>query len=285
MDILASAYSMSTDEKIELWKDYKVMIELMTGDASFAIYNDAGFPLSMTTVTGVADGPKMAELVYGLYDYFFQKAMDTLPPESRQVFSGRTLKELVAQIQPMVKSFGVNLDLGSEVYQGVRMDYFRLSLDYSLMNLPSDAAWLKDMIKDKVDFVMAFSAEHLIFTMGPNGLVRAKEIVDGKTQLDPETLFPGVNAARYNFVMNIDPLVLEQALEIIPQFRTWVRSELGTELEMVAGHKGFFFFSGVEGDEAWFDMRMDLKKLMPLVEYAVKREMEPPADSAAAPME
>lgn len=274
MDILASAYSMSTDEKIELWKDYKIMIGLMTGDGAFAMYTDAGFPMSASAVSEVSDGAKMAELVYGIYDYFFQKAMDTLPPESRQMFSGRTLKELVAQLQPMVKSFGVDLRIDSELYQGVQMDYLRIALDYNLMKLPPDAAWLKDIIKDRIDFVMAFSPTHLIFTMGPNGLVRAKEIVDGKTQLDPETVFPGVTASKYNFVMNFDPLLLKQALETIPQVKAFLAAELGAELEMVAGHKGFYFLGGVDGAKAWFDLRIGLDKLMPLVEYAVKKEME-----------
>ncbi len=277
MDILASAYSMSTDEKIELWKDYKIMIGLMTGDGAFALYTDAGFPLSASAVSEVSDGAKMAELMYGIYDYFFQKAMDTLPPESRQMFGGRTLKELVAQIQPMVKSFGVDLKIDSENYQGVQMDYLRIALDYNLMKLPPDAAWLQDIIKDKIDFVMAFSPTHLIFTMGPNGLVRAKEIVDGKAQLDPETVFPGVMASKYNFVMNIDPLLLMQALETIPQVKQFLRAEFGAELEMVAGHKGLYMLGGVNDAKAWFDLRIGLEKLMPLVEYAVKKEMEAPA--------
>jgi hypothetical protein len=276
MDILASAYSMSTDEKIELWKDYKIMVGLMTGDGAFALYTDAGFPLSASAVSEVSDGAKMAELMYGMYDYFFQKAMDTLPPESRQMFGGRTLKELVAQIQPMVKSFGVDLKVDSETYQGVQMDYLRIALDYSLMKLPPDAAWLQDIIKDKIEFVMAFSPTHLIFTMGPNGLVRAKEIVDGKTQLDPETVFPGVMASKYNFVMNIDPLLLEQALETIPQVKEFVRTKMGAELEMVAGHKGIYMLGGVNDAKAWFDVRIGLEKLMPLIEYAVKKEMEAP---------
>jgi len=285
MDILAAAHGMSTDEKIELWKDYKVMIELMTGDASCALYNDAGFPLSMTMVSEVADGAKMAELVYSIYDYFFQKAMDTMPPESRQMFSGRTLKALIAQIQPMVKSFGVDLMLDSEIYEGIQMDYLRIALDYSLMNLAPDKAWLKDMFKDKFDFVVSFSPKYLIFTMGPNGLVRAKEIVDDKAQLNPAELFPGVDAGKYNFVMNFDPLALERALEVIPEFHAFVRNQIGPELKLAAGHKGIFFFGGVEDSKAWFDVRLDLEKLMPLIEYAVKKEMTPDSDTggAAAP--
>ncbi len=274
MDIIASAYSMSTDEKIELWKDYKLMIGLMTGDGAFAMYTDAGFPMSASAVSEVSDGAKMAELVYGLYDYFFQKAMDTLPPESRQMFSGRTLKELVTQIQPMVKSFGVDIKMDSEVYQGVQMDYLRIVLDYNLMNLPPDVAWMKDIIKDRLDFVMAFSPTHLIFTMGPNGLVRAKEIVDGKVQLDPETVFPGVMASKYNFVMNFDPLRLKQALESIPQVKAYLQAEFGAELEMVAGHKGLYILGGTDGAKAWFDLQVGLDKLMPLVEYSIKKEME-----------
>ncbi|MFH1529210.1 MAG: hypothetical protein ABIK09_00600 [Pseudomonadota bacterium] len=283
MDILASAYSMSTDEKIELWKDYKLLIGLMTGDGAYAVYTDAGFPLSMTAVSEVTDGARMADLLYGIYDYFFQKAMDTLPPESRQMFGGRTLKEMVVQIQPMVKSFGVDLKIDSEIYQDVQMDYLRISLDYTLMTLPEDMVWLKEIIKDKVDFVMAFSPTHLIFTMGPNGLVRAKEVVDGKEQLVPATLFPGIEASKYNFVMNVDLLDLEQALEAVPEFRAFVHSEMGAELEMITGHKGFFVLAGVDGAKAWLDVRLGLEKLMPLIEYTVKKQMEAPDDDAAVP--
>jgi len=276
MDILSSMYSMSTDEKTELWKDYKVMINLMTGDSAFAVYTDAGFPMSMTSVTEIADGAKMAELTYGMYDYFFQKAMDTLPPESRQVFSGRSFKELIAQVQPMIKTFGLNLKIDTETYQGVQMDYLRISLDYALMDLPPDVVWLKEMIKDKVDFVIAFAPKHLIITMGPNALVRAKEVVDGNAQMNPADLFPGVDAAKYNFVMNFSPLVLMDSLDVIPEFRTWIREEAGAEMEMVAGHKGLFILGGVDGGKAWMDVRMGMDKIMPLVEHAIKKEMEAP---------
>ena len=284
MDILSSMYNMSTDEKIELWKDYKVMITLMTGDSSFAFYTDAGFPMSATSVTEVADGAKMAELTYGMYDYFFQKAMDTLPPESRQMFAGRSFKELIAQVQPMVKSFGVDLKIDTEIYQDVQMDYLRISLDYSLMNLPPDVAWMKEMIKDKVDFVIAFAPKHLIFTMGPNALVRAKEVVDGTAQMNPTDLFPGVDAAKYNFVMNFSPLALMDSLEVIPELQAWIREEAGKEIEMVAGHKGFFVLGGVDGGKAWMDIRLGLEKVMPLVEHAIKKEMEAPkaTDGATA---
>ena len=276
MDILASMYSMSTDEKIELWKDYKVMVNLMTGDVAYAVYTDAGFPMSMSSVTEVADGAKMAELTYGMYDYFFQKAMDTLPPESRQMFAGRSLKELIAQVQPMIKSFGVNLMLDTEIYQGVQMDYLRISLDYTLMNLPPDVAWLKEIVKDKLDFVIAFAPKHLVFTLGPNALVRAKEIVDGTTQMNPADLFPGVDAAKYNFVMNFSPLSLMDSLDVIPEFQAWVREEAGKEIEMVAGHKGIFILGGANGGKAWMDVRVDIEKVMPLVEHAIKKEMEAP---------
>ncbi|MBM4371562.1 MAG: hypothetical protein FJ098_07905, partial [Deltaproteobacteria bacterium] len=194
MDILASAYGMSTDDRIELWKDYKAMIDLMTGDAAFGLYTDAGFPLSATMVSGVSDGARIQELVYGVYNYFFQKVMETLPQETRQMFAGRTFKELVAQVQGMVASFGVDLKVDAETYQGVTMDYFRITLDYTKMNLPADAAWLQDLLKEKIEFVMAFAPDRMIFTMGPNGLVRAKEIVDGTPQGDIATMFPGVEA-------------------------------------------------------------------------------------------
>lgn len=287
IEMIAAAYSLSEEDKLVLSKDYRTLLELFTGDASVAFYADSGFPIALSSVVIVKDGPKTMELVYKLYDYFFQKATEGLPPDARAMFAGRSMSDLINQMSPVAKTFGINLELSTEAYGGGTIDYLRVGLDYNVLNLPPNKLWLKDLLTDKLEVAIGASEDRFALTFGPNGLVRMKEIFDGTVHMDPLALFgQDLNMGKYNMVGNLRPMPLVNALMVIPDFANQMKASMAAEMEMLLGHNGLFLFAGIdEGATWWVDLRLDLDKLMPLISYKFQNMMKPAADLKTAPGE
>jgi hypothetical protein len=295
MDIVSSALKMSAQDKYEITNNYRDLVSLLTGDTSAAFYTDAGFPMSMSVVAITNDGPKTKELVERVYNYYFVKTLEGLPPETRQALTGRTLADLVGQLNPMVKPYGMDLSISSEVYADVTIDFLRITMDYQLLKLPPDSQWVKVLIEDKLEGALCYTQDKLIFTFGPNGVVRAKEIIDGTRQFDAVAVFgKGVNEARYNQLGRFDYLRLVDDLRIIPPAAVLLDApEDKAVLDILRGDPGLFFYGGTKNTSAWFEVRMDIVRVLGLAARAAaqraaeegetKLEVQPPADQPEAP--
>jgi hypothetical protein len=294
MDIVSSALQMTAQDKYEMTGSYRDLVTLLNGDASTAFYTDAGFPFSMSVVAITNDGTKTRELVDRVYGYYFRKTLDGLPPETRQALTGRTLQDLVGQLNPMVKPFGMDLAISSETYAEVVIDYLRINMDYSLLKLPPEAGWVKNVIKEKLEAAIAYTPDKIVFTFGPNGVVRAKEIIDGTRQFDAPAVFgKGVNEARYNQMARFDYLRLVDDLREIPPAAAFFEGEAKEILDILRGDPGLFFYGGTKESSAWFEVRMDITRVLALAARAALKqaaqegdstlEVQPPPPAAEAP--
>jgi len=181
VDLVATAWNLKDDEKGDFARMYQQIATSFGPDAAFGIYSDSGFPLSMSSVAQATGGLATRDLLYKFYGMAIAKAIDGLPPEQKALVANRSVKEIVDTFAPMLVNLGVKIEYASEDYQGGKVDSLILTFDWETLKLPNDALFVKDIIKSRLGGAIGFSDSHMVFTFGPNPVVRAKEVLD-KTQ-------------------------------------------------------------------------------------------------------
>lgn len=285
MEIVASALNVGPEDKLQLIKDYKDIMTLLDGDTSFAMYTDAGFPVAFSWVALSTDGRKAWEKVGGVYDYFLRKSLDTLPPETRQMLGGRNLRDLVVQLNPVLKPYGLDMTISEEQYSGETIQYLQILFDYKVMRIPPDMEWTKTVLNGKLEFAVAGTGNKLVFTFGPNGVVRAKEIMDGTKLLEPAEIFgPAISEGTFNVLMRFDYMRLLEDLREIRPVAEFLDRELGAErLAALKQAPGLFMFGGTSGRTAWVEFRLGMSQLMQALAVNLDKGEQAPAPLSASP--
>ncbi len=178
VDLVATAWNLKEEEKGEFAKMYGQIAASFGPDSAMSIYSDSSFPLSISSVAQVSGGLATRDLLYKFYGMAIAKAVEGLPPEQKTLVANRSVKEIVDTFAPMMAGLGVRIEYASEDYQGGKVDSIVLTFDWETLKLPDDALFLKDIIKSRLGGAIAFSDSYMVFTFGPNPVVRAKEVLD-----------------------------------------------------------------------------------------------------------
>jgi hypothetical protein len=186
------------------------MVNLFGPDAAFGMYADSSFPMAMSSVTKAADGLAARDQIYAFYMLVLNKVIEELPPDQRQIFASGSLKQVVDSFAPVLMNLGVNVKMESEDYRSGKVDYLVFTFDWEKLNLPPSAAWVKQVVRSRLGGALGFSKDYMVFTFGPNPIVRAKEILDETPGLKMvELIGPGVEENKYFMVggLSVDRLM------------------------------------------------------------------------------
>ena len=178
VDMVATAWKLKDEEKVQFAKKYTEMVMLFGPDSAFSLYSDSSFPLSISSVSQTRGGMAVRDTLYDFYGIIIDKVLAELPPDQRQMFADRSLKDIVDSFAPVLVNLGVSMKMDTEKYQGGMVDYLLFTFDWDKLNLPLDAAWVREVIKSRIGGALGFSKDYVVMTFGPNPIVRAKEILD-----------------------------------------------------------------------------------------------------------
>jgi hypothetical protein len=210
VDLVATAWKLKEEERGEFTKMYTRMVNLFGPDAAFGMYADSSFPMAMSSVTKAADGLAARDQIYAFYMLVLNKVIEELPPDQRQIFASGSLKQVVDSFAPVLMNLGVNVKMESEDYRSGKVDYLVFTFDWEKLNLPPSAAWVKQVVRSRLGGALGFSKDYMVFTFGPNPIVRAKEILDETPGLKMvELIGPGVEENKYFMVggLSVDRLM------------------------------------------------------------------------------
>jgi hypothetical protein len=210
VDLVATAWKLKEEERGEFTKMYTRMVNLFGPDAAFGMYADSSFPMAMSSVTQVADGLAARDQIYAFYMLVLNKVIEELPPDQRQIFASGSLKQVVDSFAPVLMNLGVNVKMETEDYRSGKVDYLVFTFDWEKLNLPPSAAWVKQVVRSRLGGALGFSKDYMVFTFGPNPIVRAKEILDETPGLKMvELIGPGVEENKYFMVggLSVDRLM------------------------------------------------------------------------------
>lgn len=210
VDLVATAWKLKEEERGEFTKMYTRMVNLFGPDAAFGMYADSSFPMAMSSVTKAADGLAARDQIYAFYMLVLNKVIEELPPDQRQIFASGSLKQVVDSFAPVLMNLGVNVKMETEDYRSGKVDYLVFTFDWEKLNLPPSAAWVKQVVRSRLGGALGFSKDYMVFTFGPNPIVRAKEILDETPGLKMvELIGPGVEENKYFMVggLSVDRLM------------------------------------------------------------------------------
>ncbi len=273
VDLMATAWDLSDEEKTDLTQDYAEAMNLMGPDASFSLYSDLGFPMAMTALGQSKDGMKMRDIIYDLYSKLFRRALKELPPDQQAMFANQTFKQIVDQFAPMAKGMGITLSMESEDYQGGKVDYLVMDVDWNQIPAPTGAEWLKDVIKKRFGFAAGFNNEYYVVTMGSSPIVRAKEVLDNKEALDVAAYFgPEYQEQKFATVFAIS---VKNTVDMLMELQV-VRELIGglPFMESIKQSAPILMTAEVKGTTFEALIHVDMKKILEVVAAATTPEVE-----------
>jgi len=273
VDMMASAWRMNDAEREQFGKLYAELIGYFGPDSAFGIYADSAFPLSMSAVTASVDGLAARERLFAFYDLIFKRMLQELPPENRQMFANRSLKEIVNGLAPVFANVGISIKLESEDYRGAKVDYLMLEFDWAKLRLPPDAAWLKQVIQKQLGGAFGFSKNLTVFTFGPNPVVRAKEALDGTPGLTlTDTFGASFDETKYALVFAASVPKIIDSLNEIPIVATALAAQ--PWVEKLKASKGLQGLAGKMENGGWLEVRIDIKAVVDIVAPMIAAELK-----------
>jgi hypothetical protein len=284
VDLVATAWNLKDDEKGEFAKMYSQIASSFGPDSAMSIYSDSGFPLSMSSVAQATGGLATRDLLYKFYGMALTKAVENLPPEQKSLVANRSVKEIVDTFAPMMAGLGVKIEYASEDYQGGKVDSLVLTFDWETLKLPEDALFVKDIIKSRLGGAIGFSDSYMVFTFGPNPVVRAKEVLDKTQGLSlKDVVGAGYEDNRYFgvFALSFDQIVA--ALLEIPILATLAEGqEWVGKLRQISN---LAFFMSAEGGNMTLESRVALQSILQAFEAEIDKAIaeEMGQKDAAAP--
>jgi len=291
VDLMASAWKLGLEERTQFSNTYTELMGFFSGDSSMGLYSDSAFPMSFSAVTSTVDGLKARDSLYAFYNLVFQRMLQELPPENRQMFANRAPKDIVAGLAPVFANLGIGLQLEMEDYRGAKVDFLLVTFDWEKLKLPPDAQWLPQIIQKQIGAAFGFSKEYMVFTFGPNPVVRAKEVLDGTPGLTLADAFGTTfDESKYAmaFVASVPKLL--DALGEIPLVATAMASQ--PWIAKLKESKGIIGLAGKSENGGWFEMRVDIRSIMEIVGPMIAEEIKkataeppppPPATDGPAP--
>lgn len=204
IDLVATAWKLKEEERGEFAKMYTKMVTMFGPDAAFSMYADSSFPMAMSSVTQTSDGTAARDQIYAFYMLVLNKVIQELPPDQRQIFASGSLKQVVDSFAPVLLNLGIGVKMDSEDYRTGKVDFLVFTFDWEKLELPPSAAWLKQIVRSRLGGALGFSQDYMVFTFGPNPIVRAKEILDKTPGLKlVEMIGPGVEENKYVLVAGL----------------------------------------------------------------------------------
>jgi hypothetical protein len=204
VDLVATAWKLKEEERGEFTKLYTKLVTMFGPDAAFSMYADSSFPMAMSSVTQTKDGMAARDQIYAFYMLVLNKVIEELPPDQRQIFASGSLKQVVDSFAPVLLNLGVGVKMDSEEYRNSKVDYLVFTFDWEKLDLPPSAAWLKQIVRSRIGGALGFSQDYMVFTFGPNPIVRAKEILDQTPGLKlVEMIGPGVEEDKFVVVAGL----------------------------------------------------------------------------------
>jgi hypothetical protein len=204
IDLVATAWKLKEEERGEFAKMYTRLVTMFGPDAAFSMYADSSFPMAMSSVTQTKDGMAARDQIYAFYMLVLNKVIEELPQDQRQIFASGSLKQVVDSFAPVLLNLGVGVKMDSEEYRTNKIDYLVFTFDWEKLSLPPSYAVLKQIIRSRIGCAIGFSQEYMVFTFGPNPIVRAKEVLDQTPGLKlVEMIGPGVEEDKYVVVAGL----------------------------------------------------------------------------------
>jgi len=289
VDMVATAWKLKESEKGDFAKMYTRLMSLFGPDSAVAVYSDSSFPLAFSSVTQAKGGIESRDLIYGFYKIIFDRALEDLPPDQRQMFANRSLKEVVDSFAPVLQNLGIGIKMDTEQYQGGVVDFLVFTFDWDKLDLPPSAVWMREVIKGRLGGALGFSKEYMVMTFGPNPIVRAKEVLDKTQGLKlAELVGPEVADGKYVglFALSFDKLV-SGLLEIgvVAQFM-----ETEPWLMKVREMKQLVVLAGLQKGGVWVETVVGLKSVIEAFDEPLREAMAsekkadaPPTGDTATP--
>ena len=268
VDLVATAWKLEEGERAEFAKLYARLITMFGPDAAFGIYSDSSFPVSFTSVTETRNGLTTRDQIYEFYMMVLNKVIAQLPADQKKVFASGSLKQVVNSFAPVLQNMGIGLKMDTEDYRGGKIDYMIMTLDWDRLSLPPSAAWVKQVIRSRIGGALAFSEEHMVFTFGPNPIVRAKEVMDRTPGLKlVEMAGPEVEQGLYVGVFAVS---FERLMSALLEIGV-VADAIGSEpwVGKVQGMKDLLVTSGLREGGMWVEAGFGIKAVVQAFESEI----------------
>ncbi len=272
VDLVATAWKLKEEERGEFAKLYAKLVSMFGPDAAFALYSDSSFPMAMSSVTQTRNGIAARDQIYAFYTMVLNKVIEELPPDQRQIFASGSLKQVVDSFAPVLLNLGVGVKMDTEDYRGGKVDYLVMTFDWDKLNLPPSAAWIKQIVRSRLGGALAFSDEYMVFTFGPNPIVRAKEILDKTPGLKVVEFFgPGVEENKYFAVVGLS---VERLLSAVLEVGT-VAALIGEEewVAKVRQIQDLVFTAGILEGGFWLESTVGVRSIIQAFEKELIEEI------------
>ena len=250
IDLVSTAWKLKEEERGEFAKMYTKLVTMFGPDAAFSMYADSSFPIAMSSVTQTSDGNQARDQIYAFYMLVLNKVIQELPPDQRQIFASGSLKQVVDSFAPVLLNLGIGVKMDTEDYRTGKVDYLVFTFDWETLELPPSAAWLKQVVRSRIGGALGFSQDYMVFTFGPNPIVRAKEILDQKPGLKlVEMIGPGVEEEKYVVVAGLS---VERLMGAVLDIGA-VSALIGQEpwVEKLRQVKSLVFTAGTDDGALW----------------------------------
>ncbi len=283
VDLMASAWKLGLEEKMVFSKLYAELISYYGPDSAFAVYTDSGFPMSMTGIATAVDGLKVRDLMYQFYQMLFAKVIQDLPPENRQMFHNRSLKEVVDGLAPVFANLGLGIQMQSEDYRIGKVDSIVIEFDWVKLKLPPEVAWVQDIIKRRLGGAMGFSKDYVVGAFGPNCVVRVKEVLDLTPGLKLTDFFgPAFDESKYWMVFGVSAPQLVDAIMGVKVLADAIGNEYW--VQQLRNSSGLLVYAGkLEEDGIWIEGKLDVRTVVEAAAPAILKSMTEKKDEVRKP--
>jgi len=270
VDLVATAWKLGEEERVEFTKLYARMLQLFGPDSAFAMYSDAGFPMAMTAVSQSSAGLEAREVIYAFYTQLLNKMITNLPAEQQKQFAGRSFRDIMLSLSPVLQNLGIGVKIESEDYRGGKVDFLVFTFDWAKLPAPD---WAQTLVGGQLGGALGFDATHVVMTFGPNPIVRAKEVLDGTPGLSVEEFAgPGSTQGRYMafFTLSIKGLVTD-LLQVKPIAEAAVGQDWVTGVAQIDDLR---MLCGTEKETVWIEVKIGIQSIVKAFEQPLLKAIE-----------